>query len=103
MLRFSIDSALRANLVVIRQGMALLAVVGTDRYTRRIPLCHGASIGGHLRHIIEHYQSFLRGLDAGGIDYENRARDSLIENRLEHATGIFEGIHDELRDLVGTL
>jgi len=79
-LHLPVHTAIRANLDVIRQGIGLLADLGADRYMPRTPLCYNASVGGHTRHIIEHYQSFLRGLEAGEIDYENRPRDALVES-----------------------
>ncbi len=80
-----LSAAIEANTAVIRQGMALVSVLGRARYTRRIHACYDASIGGHLRHIIEHYQGFLAGLGADPIDYENRPRNRTIEVDPEHA------------------
>jgi uncharacterized damage-inducible protein DinB len=98
-----VRTALRAHLAVIRQGITLLGALGEARYTARVPLCYDASIGGHLRHIIEHYRSFLHGLDAGEIDYENRPRDALIEQNAGHAAGVLAEIADRLHSLEGTL
>lgn len=94
-----IHTAVLANVAVIRQGISLLAAIGEARYTPRIPLCYNASIGGHLRHIIEHYQSFLRGLAEGEIDYENRPRDAMIENNPAYASEIMAVIVDQLQEL----
>ncbi len=43
-------------------------------------MCFGSSLGGHFRHVVEHYEEFLRGLESGHIDYEARQRDSAVEN-----------------------
>jgi len=98
-----IHTAIQANLVVIRQGITLLQQLGQDRYSHRIPLCYNASVGGHMRHIIEHYQSFLRGLVDGEIDYEKRARDPLVENDPTYATDILESITEQLDEWSGLL
>ena len=95
--------AILANLAVIRQGIDLLAMLGAERFTARIPVCYNASVGGHLRHIIEHYQSFIRGLGRGEIDYEDRPRDPLIEGSPGYAAGIMEEITDRLAALGATL
>ncbi len=95
--------AILANLAVTRQGIDLLAALGEARFTARISVCYNASVGGHLRHIIEHYQSFLRGLDDGEIDYEDRPRDPLIEGNPDYAAGIMEEISDRLTALGATL
>ncbi len=38
-----------------------------------------APIGAHLRHAVEHFFCFARGLEAGVIDYDARDRDESIE------------------------
>jgi uncharacterized damage-inducible protein DinB len=98
-----IQTAIQVNLVVIRQGITLLQQLGQERYGSRVPLCYNASVGGHLRHIIEHYQSFLRGLIDGEIDYEKRARDPLVENDPAYATDILESISEQLDEGSGLL
>ena len=75
----SVPAAIAPNLLVIRQGIALLCAIGPAPYTQRIAIAYNASIGGHVRHIIDHYQSFLAGLDAQTLDYEKRLRDPAIE------------------------
>ncbi len=92
----TVQAAVAANLIVIRQGIALLAELGDKRYTRRIPVVFDASIGGHLRHIIEHYQSFFASLESGELNYEKRARNTEIENSHEFASGILAAIADRL-------
>lgn len=98
-----VRTALRAHLAVIRQGITLLRGLGDARYAARVPLCYDASVGGHIRHIVEHYRSFLRGLDTGEIDYENRPRDPLVEQSAGHAAGVLEEIADRLHGLADTL
>ena len=98
-----LHGAIAANLAVIQQGMRLLAALNAERYRRRIPICYHASVGGHLRHIIEHYQAFLRGLDDGGIDYEKRARDPLVENDPSYAIALLESIAQQLGELASSL
>ena len=98
-----VAAAIAANLSVIQQGVALLAVLGDERYAARQPLCFNASIGGHLRHILEHYQGFLRGVTEGEIDYEKRARDPLVENSSSYARALLEAAGQELSDLAPRL
>jgi uncharacterized damage-inducible protein DinB len=94
-----VAAAIAANLVVLRQGAVLLATLGDERYAARQLLCFDASIGGHVRHIIEHYRGFLAGLVDGEIDYEKRARDPLVENDSAYARGLLDAIADELAAL----
>lgn len=82
-----IPSSIRDNLATIDQGIALLNEISQDRYTQRIAACFNSAAGGHMRHVIEHYLSFLQGLETGEIDYESRARDPLIESDPGYAVG----------------
>lgn len=99
----SISVAIRANLAVLQQGVSLLTVLRVDHYGRPVPLCFNASIGGHLRHIIEHYQAFLQGLDGGRIDYEKRVRDALIENDPALAIDLLGAIGQRFEELSPSL
>lgn len=98
-----IHSAIAANLTVIQQGIDLIGAMTAESYGRRIQLCYNASVGGHMRHIIEHYQAFLRGLDDGEIAYEKRVRDPLVENDPSYAGGLMEAIAQQLSSVVHTL
>lgn len=82
-----INSSIRDNLAAIDQGLDLLNEIGADRYTHRIPVCFNGTAGGHMRHVIEHYLSFLQGLEKGEVDYESRPRDLLMENDPSYAAG----------------
>ena len=97
-----ISHAIRDNIAALRQGIDLLSGLSAERYTQRTPACFNSSAGGHLRHIIEHYFSFFHGAQTGEIDYEARARDSLIENDPAYALAQLESICDRLERLPAT-
>lgn len=94
-----LDLAVRDNLEALAQGRDLLAALGTAAYVRREPACFNSSIGGHMRHVIEHYESFLQARCGAEIDYEARARDVRIENEPEHAVMRLEQLREELSTL----
>jgi hypothetical protein len=52
-----------------------------------------AAVGPHLRHCLDHFQLFLEGWGAGGVDYDARPRDP----RTERDPGVARGI---LRDII---
>ena len=93
-----IPSSIRDNLAAIDQGVDLLGKIGRDHYTRRIPACFNSAAGGHMRHVIEHYLSFLHGLETGAVDYESRPRDPLIESDPDYAAGQMTAIRLRLGD-----
>lgn len=43
-------------------------------------------VGGHLRHVLEFYECFLRGLESGLIDYDSRQRQESVERSRHCAT-----------------
>lgn len=43
------------------------------------------SIGAHFRHNVDFVNNFLRGIESGKIDYNNRERDLRIETDREYA------------------
>lgn len=68
------------NIAMIEQGRRLAASLPGDAFTARSPATLGASIGGHLRHNLDHYTCFLRGVADGRIDYDARQRDNGVES-----------------------
>jgi uncharacterized damage-inducible protein DinB len=98
-----IRTAIASNVAVLAQGATLLAQLTPESYAQRIPLCYNASVGGHIRHIIEHYQAFLRGLEDNEIDYEKRVRDPMVENDPVFAGALLESIAQQLETVALTL
>jgi hypothetical protein len=45
----------------------------------------GASIGVHIRHLLDRFHSFFAGLPKAAIDYDERKRDKEIENNPDAA------------------
>jgi hypothetical protein len=97
-----IGAAVRDNLAALGQALELLAGLDAERYARRVPACFNSSAGGHLRHVIEHYESFLGGLRGGLVDYEARARDARIEAEPAYAAGLIASLGATLRRLEET-
>lgn len=87
-----LQRAVHDNVAALRQGIELFSRLSSESYTMRTPVCFNSSAGGHLRHVIEHYLSFLQGVESGLVDYEARARDSLIETDPGYALAQLEGI-----------
>jgi hypothetical protein len=49
------------------------------RYTQPFSMLSNATIGEHIRHIIEMYQSLLNAYEVGCVNYDNRTRNKTIE------------------------
>ncbi len=63
-----------------------------DEITQKIDLLGTASIGQHMRHIIELWQCALLGYDSGLVDYHNRERNLLLECDKEAIIGAMQAI-----------
>lgn len=89
----------RENLRLIEQGRAVLRGLSPETFARPAPELRLAAAGGHFRHCIEFYSSFLSGIEQRQVDYDARERDALIESDPELADAHMERISRELRAL----
>ena len=68
------------NITHLHQGIALVERLGKEHLTHASDLCPGGTVGAHFRHCLDFYDSFLEGLGAGRIDYDDRKRDPSSES-----------------------
>ncbi len=85
---------IRANQACLEQALTLLDALDDSQYAS--PRGGGSPVGAQLRHVIEHYQSFVGGLPHRAIDYDARPRDATIEASRHRAAAV-------LRELIGQL
>ena len=87
------------NCQVLRQMADILETIDDELFSRAAPPAFSSGAGSHLRHALDHYQSFLDGMDRGCIDYENRGRDLRLEQDVHFAMGRIEAVMSGLRGL----
>ena len=63
-----------------------------QQYTSSIKKLFNASIGQHVRHIIEFFACLDKGYNTGIVNYEKRERDLLIERDKETARKLLQSI-----------
>lgn len=90
---------LDASKAILLQGELLLGNLGAEAYTRRLPVAFNASIGGHYRHCLDHFQSFLGGAEDSQVDYDHRRRDPRIETDPAFALEITRTLRRQLGEL----
>jgi hypothetical protein len=71
---------------VLLQGLGLLFELGDHTFSRVAGAPFNASIGQHYRHIIEHFQSLIKGQHPGEINYDERERNVRIESEVTYAS-----------------
>lgn len=78
------------TLHILGQSLSLLGRLDDATYTRTMPPVFQSGIGTHLRHCLDFYGAFLRGIRAGRIDYDTRERDTVIEQNRDAAVTAIE-------------
>ncbi len=96
------------NIGCLKQGAALIEQLSSEQYSEKVGHCFNSSVGQHFRHILDHYDSLLYGLDAGQgdgprIDYDSRRRDPEIEEipeagiaKIEEVCAVLEQLDTDL-------
>ena len=94
---FLCNSAVLAELTDLLSSMP-------DRIYQTLTLPHSqkkvSSIGAHCRHIIEFYQSFLKGSVNGNINYDQRERNVELEINRSLALEEIQNIQQQLSELL---
>ncbi len=85
------------NVRYLEQGAALLAELSDDEYGDALIPAFTQGIGPHVRHIIDHYTTFLAGVACGRVDYDARERSPLFERDRSAAIARLRELADELR------
>ena len=80
------------NIVCLEQGIGLLQQMEDEVYVHTSPPVYNSGIGDHYRHCVEHYLSFLSGIEGRCIDYDARKRDRQISTDRVHAIHVTEQI-----------
>ena len=95
----SMNTLVAANISCLEQGLAFLGNLPAGLYTDSCPELFNSSIGGHIRHNLDHYSAFLNGYGAGNVDYDKRDRDSEVESDPEVAIRLMLEIRKQLEEI----
>lgn len=60
-------------------------MLNDGEYSARLPVLSGASIGEHVRHVVEFFQELQAGYFTGHVDYDARKREKALETRRDYA------------------
>ncbi|MBL8189996.1 MAG: hypothetical protein JNK38_18420, partial [Acidobacteria bacterium] len=85
------------NIYLLEQGASLLAQLDDQMYATVPVEISNSGIGAHLRHCLDFYDSFLRGIELGKVDYDLRERNELIEINRGAALAKIRELVDRLR------
>ena len=76
---------IRSNVELLRQALDLMSQIGDAEFRDAPPQMEPHKAGSHLRHVLEFYECFIRGVSRGTIDYDSRQRDASVETSREVA------------------
>lgn len=93
---YEMNALIDANLFYLAQAEQLLAQLDDTQYTCPAPSFYHSTIGGHLRHCLDHYDSFLNGLSAAKIDYDQRMRLPQLETETACSAAKTQEIRERL-------
>lgn len=86
---------------VLRQLADLLESMTDEQYARKPVGVVPSSVGGHVRHSLDHIEALLNGLEDGRIDYDRRQRGTAVESCRQVALAAMIDLEDRLQDLPG--
>ncbi|HTI98456.1 MAG TPA: hypothetical protein VL527_06095 [Dongiaceae bacterium] len=66
---------------ILRQGEILLAEIPDESYTRKVVIAFNASIGGHCRHCLDHFNTLCEAAAAGNLNCDHRECGTLNATR----------------------
>jgi len=81
---------------VFLQLTASVGQLTDEQYVHQCQTLTGATIGKHVRHVIELFQSLQNGYEHGIVNYDSRKRDIRIENEKQLALSLLNEIRADL-------
>lgn len=72
-------SCARDAIACLSQGVDLLNGLTDEQYVTTLPPVFVSGLGAHVRHILDHVDCLLAGMDNGDVDYDGRRREARAE------------------------
>lgn len=83
---------------VLNDLLLLINQIKEDDYHFHISSLN-ATIGQHIRHILEFYTCFFDGIRSGIVNYDQRKRDKRIETSKDFTAGLIKSLQEKLTDM----
>lgn len=75
---------------------ALLSTLSDEHYDLKLKTLMGATIGQHIRHVLEFYGCLIVGHNAGIINYDSRQRNLSLERSVKAALEVIAQLMESL-------
>lgn len=76
---------------------SILDQIKSEDFTLPVSSLNKATIGKHIRHVLEFYECLLFNVEDSSISYDQRKRNLLLEENLKYATDFVTQVIDELQ------
>ena len=76
----NLNSLKNINKKSLEDSIKLLKQLDTSLYRKKLKIIDNSSISMHFRHIYDFWNCFHEGLKLSKINYNNRLRDTILEN-----------------------
>jgi uncharacterized damage-inducible protein DinB len=86
---------------LLRQLILVLEQLNDEEYVETRARGISGSIGGHVRHCLDHVNALVTGANSGEINYDLRRRDTRIEQRRDAAVFESRRLCDTLLQIAG--
>ncbi len=86
------------NRLILQSGVDLIERLD-DRLFCGDPAAAWDGVGKQFRHLIDFYESFLRGIESGSVDYVSRAREPELECSRERSCHRLRSLAERLAGL----
>ncbi|ODS24612.1 hypothetical protein AB835_02470 [Candidatus Endobugula sertula] len=94
-----LSDLIHCNLKTLANGAKTIQSLPADQYNYIEKPYFESCPGKHMRHILDHYLCFIRDLNSGVINYEQRDRDHQLESDQGYALTIIQRICSFLQQL----
>lgn len=86
------------NCQFLQRGIDLIDQIDDQLYSNNSSQYFMSGVGKHFRHVIDHYSSFLNGIETI-VNYDERERNHLVETSRKYAVEVMKNIIDKLSSL----
>jgi uncharacterized damage-inducible protein DinB len=85
-----------ALVAVLEQLQGVVGCLRDEQYAMKPVGVVNSSIGGHVRHCLDHVRALLNAVETGELDYDHRDRDTPIESDRAAALHAIRVLHNKL-------
>lgn len=83
----------------LQRGIKLLESISDEQYSDCTIPPYYSSIGNNMRHILDVFSCIFKGLETGNVDFSDRKRNELAQQKTAFGIAYFNEVIDQLHQL----